>query len=165
MIFDGSQPKICNQNNCKWKETPESHVETCIGWASFNFAVSPFFCNLPIKIIICCFKDKPSITWYWRSVLNVLSFNFSEVYDLLDERQEKYVQRENVSTQIYIWCDETYWFQAGIGVYLVWPQYSNFKLRNLGWKSSTQKLVQVGWFWLFIYNFLRHINMILWLSV
>ena len=80
MNLNLSTTKVCSLSSHILKKISNSHVNTCIGWASFKFW---FGSNLQLKSIIYCIIDQPSTTGSWWSVLNYKFFGLIYYYLLL----------------------------------------------------------------------------------
>ena len=126
---------------------------TSIDRTGFDCWFEDFLSNLPLKTIIYCVTDQPSITRSRGSVLNfnlfVLTFSRS-MPELLDEHWAKIVQSEYISTPIYVECWKMYWSKVWVKKFSYFVSGLDIQLEQ---QSCLQKFVAIGEIWLFIYSF------------
>ena len=98
---------VANEKLCLKAMSLQSHVETCIECASFDFRFQDIWSNVLLKIIIYCITDQQSIIRSRRSVLNfkLSVFTFLRLMtcsSVLEEYWAKIVPRENITTPIFV---------------------------------------------------------------
>ena len=88
--------------------------------------------------------DQPAIISKIYPKLQVLTFHFFEVDELLNENWAKIVRSENISTPIHVQCDKMYRSKVCvILVYRVWPWYSTWAIQER--QPCTQKIGSRLW--------------------
>ena len=130
---------VANEKLCLKAMSLQSHVETCIECASFDFRFQDIWSNVLLKIIIYCITDQQSIMRSRRSVLNfklsVFTFLRSASVKKWTLRkklcEEKIFQLQSISNAIVCIVQR---FSSSILVYLVWPRYSTWAIRE--WQSN-----------------------------
>ena len=110
----------------------EPSRETCIDWTSLSY--------LLLTIIIYCVIDQQSITRSWRSFLKFKFSVFTFLRSMIGPAWwalSKIVWRENISTAIYVQCNNVSIkdLQSRVLVYIVWPalifNLSNSKMKGM----------------------------------